>query len=249
MVRKALDDADQDIDLEEIREFYDTVYYSGASASGLSRIPKHYLRLFKRLKIERGANVLDVACGTGEWLAACAGEDCKLSGVDLSGKAIEICRERLPQGTFYAQPAETLPFSDDSFDVVTCLGSLEHFVDPVSSLKEMARVAKTDATIVILVPNKDFLTRKLGLFGGTYQVDAKEVVRTLDEWNALFVAGGLSVTERWKDLHVLNIDWVKKGKIYMWPFRALQGFLLSVWPLRWQYQVYHRCSVKPQKTP
>jgi len=167
MVRRPPDDADQEIDLEDIREFYDTAYYSGASASGLSRIPKHYLRLFRRLKIKPGANVLDVACGTGDWLGVCAGEDCSVSGVDLFGKAIEICRERLPQGKFYAQPAESLPFSDDSFDVVTCLGSLEHFVDPISSVKEMARVAKPDATVVILVPNKDFLTRKLGLFGGT----------------------------------------------------------------------------------
>ncbi len=241
MVSKKNDEADQGIDLDEIRDFYDDVYYSDASASGASRIPAHYFRLFKRLKIGRGADVLDVACGVGEWLGACARNNCSVSGVDLSAKAIGICKERLPQGDFYAQPAETLPFDDDSFDVVTCLGSLEHFVDPVSSLKEMARVARADAKIVILVPNKDFLTRKLGLFGGTYQVDAKEVVRTLDEWDALFVAGGLSVAERWKDLHVLTFSWIKKGKIYMWPFRALQALLLVIWPLRWQYQVYHRC--------
>ncbi len=244
MVSNKTDDADQGIDLDEIREFYDEVYYSEASASGASRIPRHYFRLFKRLKINRGADVLDVACGTGEWLDACAGENCSISGVDLSGKAIAVCRERLPQGEFFAQPAETLPFDDDSFDVVTCLGSLEHFVDPVSSLKEMARVARANAKIVILVPNKDFLTRKLGLFGGTYQVDAKEVVRTLEEWGALFIAGGLSVTERWKDLHVLNVEWIKKGKINAWPFRALQALLLVIWPLRWQYQVYHRCIVR-----
>ena len=236
---------EEEIDQEEIKDFYDNVYYSEATASSVSRVPKHYFRLFKRLKIDRGATVLDVACGTGEWLDACASENCRISGVDLSAKAIAICKERLSEGTFYAQPAETLPFDDGSFDVITCLGSLEHFVDPVSSIKEMVRVAKADAQIILLVPNKDFLTRKLGLFGGTYQVDAKEVVRTLEAWDALFVAGGLSVTDRWKDLHVLTFDWVKKGKIYMWPFRALQALLLAVWPLRWQYQVYHRCVVSP----
>lgn len=235
---------EQDIDQEKIRDFYDNVYYSGATASNVSRVPGHYFRLFKRLGITAGSAVLDVACGTGEWLDVCSGKGCSVAGVDLSAKAIAICAERLPQGTFFAQPAETLPFADRTFDVITCLGSLEHFVDPVSSLQEMARVAKADAKIILLVPNKDFLTRKLGLFGGTYQVDAQEVVRTLEAWDKLFAAGGLAVEERWKDLHVLTFSWIKKGKIYMWPLRAVQALLLAVWPLRWQYQVYHRCAVR-----
>ena len=242
-------DEEQDIDQDKIRDFYDNVYYSDATASSASQVPAHYFRLFRRLGITPGAAVLDVACGTGEWLDACARNGCSVAGVDLSAKAIAICAARLPAGKFFAQPAETLPFADRTFDVITCLGSLEHFVDPVSSVREMARVAKPGATIVLLVPNKDFLTRKLGLFGGTYQVDAKEVVRTLDEWNELFVAGGLRVEERWRDLHVLTFSWIRKGKVYLWPLRALQALLLAVWPLRWQYQVYHRCSLRSEQTP
>ena len=235
---------EQDLNQDEIKEFYDSVYYADATVDNARHVPGHYFRLFNRLKIADGANVLDVACGTGEWLDACARHDCRVSGVDLSPKAIAICEERLPEGAFFAQPAESLPFDDDTFDVITCLGSLEHFVDPVSSLKEMARVAKADAKIVLLVPNKDFLTRRLGLFGGTYQVDAKEVVRTLERWDEIFNDGGLAVKERWKDLHVISASWIKKGKIYMWPIRAMQALLLAIWPLRWQYQVYHRCVVK-----
>ena len=147
----------------------------------------------------------------------------------------------MPEGEFFAQPAESLPFDTGRFDLVTCLGSLEHFVDPVKSLEEMSRVAKPDAAIVILVPNKDFLTRRLGLFGGTYQTDAKEVVRTLDEWAELFNKAGLSVDGRWKDLHVLNLDWVSTGPAWSWPLRAAQALMLPLWPLSWQYQVYHRC--------
>jgi len=104
-------------------------------------------------------------------------------------------------------------------------------------------VARAGAKIVILVPNKDFLTRKMSLFGGTYQIDAKEVVRTLVEWDAPFVAGWLSVAERWKDLHVLTFSWIMKGKVYIRPLRALQELLLMIWPLRWQYQVYHCCVI------
>ena len=147
----------------------------------------------------------------------------------------------MPDGEFYAQAAEELPFADNRFDMVTCLGSLEHFVRPVQAMQEMSRVAKDSARFILLVPNADFLTRKLGLFGGTYQVDAKEVVRTLDEWNDLFNQAGLTVEKRWKDLHVISWRWVKKGKWFMIPVRFVQALMLFFWPLRWQYQVYHLC--------
>jgi SAM-dependent methyltransferase len=121
------------------------------------------------------------------------------------------------------------------------LGSLEHFVQPVMALEEMRRVARDDAKFVLLVPNADFLTRKLGLFRGTYQVDAKEVVRTLEAWNAIFAEAGLVVDERWKDLHILSWAWIRKGRWFMLPFRLLQALVMPLWPLRWQYQVYHLC--------
>ena len=106
----------------------------------------------------------------------------------------------------------------------------------------MVRVAKPNAQFLILVPNLDFLTRKLGLYGGTQQVDAKEEVRTLEAWNDIFEEAGLTVTSRWKDLHVLSRSWIKQGRPLLWPMRVIQAALLATWPLRWQYQVYHLLS-------
>jgi SAM-dependent methyltransferase len=148
----------------------------------------------------------------------------------------------MPEGEFYVQAAERLPFSDEHFDFVTCLGSLEHFVQPEQALAEMMRVAKADARFVLLVPNSGFLTRRLGLFAGTYQVDAREVVRSLDEWRDLFEGAGLEITEMWKDLHVVSWSWIKKGKWYQIPLRLLQALALPFWPVKWQYQVFHLCS-------
>jgi len=231
-----------DSELEELKTFYDEVYYANAK-----KTPQNYGHL-KALANKMGVTgehrVLDIACGLGEWLKVCNENGAKVHGIDLSTKAIEFCQKTIPDGEFYAQPAESLPFADEHFDYVTCLGSLEHFVDPVGALKEMVRVARPDANFVLLVPNKDFLTRKLKLYAGTNQKDAKEVVRTLDEWREMFEISGLEVQERWKDLHVLSWSWISMGGWLHMPLRAVQALALSVWPLKWQYQVYHLCTVK-----
>lgn len=247
MTRRKTTDSPSELNVEEIRDFYDSVYYADTH-SGDERIMRgHYLRLLQKLQVDKGSRVLDVACGAGGWLKVCADNGMQVAGIDLSSKAISLCQQLMPGGQFHAQPAETLPFGDNEFDLVTCLGSLEHFVDPESSLREMRRVAKSDAIFLILVPNKDFLTRRIGLFSGTYQVDAKEVVRSLEDWARLFSSAGLSIDDRWKDLHVANRQWITQGRFYMWPLRALQCLLLALWPLKWQYQVYHLCRSRTQE--
>ena len=228
------------VDSEEhkkIKQFYDNIYYKGANTKNTPS--RHHLQLAEKLQVKNSSYVLDVACGLGQFLAACSQRGAKIAGVDLSEQAISLCKITLPEGTFHACSAERLPFDNDEFDLVTCLGSLEHFIDPKSAIKEMIRVAKADASFVILVPNKDFLTRKLKLYSGTYQVDAKEDVRTLDEWNTLFESAGLQVHSRWKDLHVLSWNWISTGHWYAAPIRAAQAVALTIWPLKWQYQVFH----------
>ncbi len=225
----------------KIKVFYDTVYHRPDSAP--QHPSRHVRRLARQLQTSPAQRVLDVACGTGGFLAACTAHGNHVAGVDISDTAIDVCKARLPDGEFHACPAEQLPFADQQFDVVTCLGSLEHFLDPVAALREMVRVAKPRAQFVILVPNKDFLTRKLGLYGGTYQVDAMEVVRSLEEWDALFREAGLTVRKRWKDTHVLSRSWIMTSGLLAAPLRAAQALALLAWPLRWQYQVYHLAEV------
>lgn len=234
---------EQDSELDDMRAFYDDVYY--ANANKPLQGTAHLRNLARKIAVSREDAVLDIACGLGEWLHVCSTAGAQVHGVDLSKRAIEYCDKHLPDGTFHAVPAEKLPFENAQFDVVSCLGSLEHFVDPVIALKEMARVAKPDARILILVPNADFLTRKLGLFGGTNQKDAKEVVRTLPQWEDLLQQAGLTVTVKWKDLHVMSWNWVLMNGWLAAPLRALQVLALVVWPLRWQYQVYHLCVKAP----
>jgi SAM-dependent methyltransferase len=226
-------------DPEKIRNFYNTIYYKNAMPG--KKILGHFKRLAAKLHIQEGQQVLDVACGKGQWLQAVHRLGGITAGIDISSKAIDICRAVLQDGEFYVGPAEKLPFKNNRFHVVSCLGALEHFIDPQQALKEMVRTATKEAIFLILVPNAGFLTRRLELYRGTAQADIKEEWRSLDDWKRLFESAGLQVEKAWKDLHVLSWSWIAARKWYHIPLRVLQAIALIFWPLSWQYQVYHLC--------
>lgn len=227
-------------ELYKVRDFYDEVYYGKPDARH-GDITWHHRVIARRLGPVRGKRVLDVACGLGQWLGLLQDRGAEIAGVDISDRAIERCRQRFPSGEFHVGAAEILPFADAGFDLITCMGSLEHFVDKPSALIEMLRVAKPDATFLILVPNAGFLPLRLGLFGGTWQTRIREDVVSLEAWQTLFTSVGLRVDARWRDLHVMDAGWVRKGRFASWPGRILLAMLLPFWPMAWQYQVHHLC--------
>lgn len=229
-------EADSPPDHEEVRLFYDNEYY--ASVPRHDSASWHARLIASRMGDLHGREVLDVACGTGEWLAEVSRRGARVAGVDISGRAVAQCRSRLPEAEIHEGVAEYLPFDDGRFDIVTCLGSLEHFLDQPAALREMRRVAKADANLLVLVPNAGFLTRRLGLYGGTGQVAIRETVRPLDEWEDMLNDAGIEVMARWRDLHPLGLSWIRNGPVHAWPIRAAQALVMPFWPIAWQYQVY-----------
>ncbi len=224
---------------DDARTFYDEVYYENAEKK--PSYTRHWQQLARRLGIGRADSVVDIACGTGEWLSVVHTFGATIAGIDLSQRAIDVAQRSMPDADLRAGSAMELPWKDDAFDVVTCLGSLEHFPDQAAALLELKRIAKPGGRVVILVPNAGFLTRRLGLFRGTAQRDVREVVLPIAEWEAMFQAADLQVVDRWKDLHILSGAWIKSGPVIAWPIRAVQALALAVWPLNWQYQVYFLC--------
>lgn len=231
------------LDHERVREFYDSVYYRDAEPATV--VTKHLRRLAEKLGPWTARRVLDIACGIGLWLRTVEAHGAIPAGADISHKAVAICQRALPNATLYCGPAERLPFADGEFDFISCLGALEHFLDPHAALREIVRVAKPGAMVLLLVPNSDFLPRRLGLYSGTHQAQVREEDHPLEEWRTMFESVGLRVERRWRDLHVLSASWIFRGPWYGWPLRAAQALALPLWPLSWQYQVYHLCRVNP----
>jgi ubiquinone/menaquinone biosynthesis C-methylase UbiE len=228
---------------EQVANFYNDEYYSNTNAITTST---HLRKLAKKIAPQRDDCLLDIACGTGAWLSAISPCSDNAVGMDISEKAIRVCRKTLAHDRFCIGLGEKLPFRNDIFDLITCLGSLEHFLDQPLALREIRRVAKPSAKILILVPNSGFLTYRLGIFKGTNQIGIHETIRSIDDWIQMFTDAGLTVTDQWSDLHVLSREWISKRGVLHIPVRALQAFMLLLWPLQWQYQVYFECRVNGQ---
>jgi 2-polyprenyl-3-methyl-5-hydroxy-6-metoxy-1,4-benzoquinol methylase len=89
------------------------------------------------------SSVLDVGCGSGDNLVALseAFPRLLLAGVDVSPQALTIASRRLPTASFRPLDAQTEKL-DQRFDLVLCNQVIEHLVDDISALRNLASMAK-----------------------------------------------------------------------------------------------------------
>lgn len=114
-----------------------------------------YPAMARELDLKPDDNLLEVACGSGVFLATQAGHVRRVAGLDLSDLQVDLARRRLADriasGTaeIVKGDATALPWRDGTFNVVTCMGSVEAFPDPGAALAEMCRVLRPGGRIVV----------------------------------------------------------------------------------------------------
>jgi SAM-dependent methyltransferase len=138
--------------------------------------------------------LLDVACGPGVLLQAVGGRTRRLYGCDISTVAVGLARKRVPEADVLVANGEALPYESGTFDVVTCLGSLERMLDRPRALREMGRVGTERARYCFLVRNSDtgrwrYLSRAFARRPSRGHADAASV----GNWTALFHSAGFKV--------------------------------------------------------
>lgn len=108
------------------------------------------------LESSTGQALLDVGCGPGALMEAAAPRFRHVHGVDVSAEALRSAavHGQVQQIDLNGAP---LPYHDNTFDVVTCLDVIEHVIDPVALLGELARVTKQLGHVVIATPNVRYL--------------------------------------------------------------------------------------------
>jgi ubiquinone/menaquinone biosynthesis C-methylase UbiE len=158
-------------------------------------------QVLKHLPQRPGLRLLDVAVGDGVYLPWMP-RDWDVMGVDISWSQLQACRMRAggPPVRLIQGEAESLPFHDGYFDAVLSIGAFNYFNDPVGSLREMVRVTRPGATIVISDEMPNLTDRMLGHKLGRPEID-RWIVSRLMHLGDRFT----DMVERLRDLDILEV--------------------------------------------
>jgi ubiquinone/menaquinone biosynthesis C-methylase UbiE len=106
-------------------------------------------RILAYLDLPRGARVLDVGCGSGNYTIALDDAGFAIEGVDISETMLAWARKKRPSLTWHQGDARKLTFASESFDGVVSVLATHHMDDLDAALREMARVVKHGGPLVL----------------------------------------------------------------------------------------------------
>lgn len=116
-----------------------------------------YLGLLEHhLRGERPGRILDLGCGLGGFLEGLAGLGQRVFPSDISLESLVHCSQRGFRDGVRAS-GYTLPFADDSFDLVCMFDAIEHIPDDARAMGQVARVLRPGGRVFVSVPAYQFL--------------------------------------------------------------------------------------------
>jgi SAM-dependent methyltransferase len=225
-------------------------YYDDFATSYDEPRNRGYHALIDRIELDaalrwaRGADVLEVGCGTGRILEGLAGAARRAVGVDLSAGMLERARERelsVLRGT-----ATELPLRDESFDLVCSFKVLAHVPDLGRAFAEMSRVLRPGGRLVVDLYNTLSLRALIKRIGGPRRISRRRTeADVFTRWvtprqaRELIPAG--LVIEEWRGARVLTPTAVlhdvpllgellgrAEERLSRGPLARLAGFLIAV---------------------
>jgi ubiquinone/menaquinone biosynthesis C-methylase UbiE len=134
-------------------DFWDSSGKVGEVYDNEGRVSRHFMSVAPL----EGMRILEVGAGTGRDGLFMANMGASVVSLDYSLSSLGIIREQIPEGVaidLCCADAFSLPFYDDTFDLVFHQGLLEHFRNPEDMIEEHHRVLRPGGYILVDVPQK-----------------------------------------------------------------------------------------------
>ena len=193
-------------------------------------------RWINKLGLREGNYALDVATGTGRnipYLCRRVGSEGLVFGVDISFGMLQYAvryAEKWENVILVRANASHLPFPDNIFDAVFHVGGINTFEDKELAIREMVRVAKTGARIIVIDEGLDPKLRNTKR--------GKKLIAS----NALY-ASMPPIKEFQRYARNIRVEWhiIFNKLIAIWPYYVLQAEKLS-FKVHVKVKIHRLCS-------
>lgn len=184
---------------QQSRQAYDALYKD----TNLSLRPSYYKWLISMFNLQAGESYLDVSCGRGQLIHLAQEKSAIAHGLDFSYQVLLQGRNQAYINRLTTGNSQCLPYAANSFDVVSNIGSVEHYADMPAAIREMARILKPSGRVYILVPNTFSLLVNIwtALRQGKTSIDPYQPIQRYAaraEWQKLLETNGLKVVKTHK---------------------------------------------------
>lgn len=133
-----------------MKNYLETIY--NVNERPITQYPDHLAKyLFRRYNMKSGQRLVDVGCGRGDFLFAFRREGLDAVGVDISDGLAKQGQQIIYGGIDFE--GNSLPFADNSVDIIFSKSVLEHLHNPSNMLNECYRVLKSGGRIILMVPD------------------------------------------------------------------------------------------------
>jgi ubiquinone/menaquinone biosynthesis C-methylase UbiE len=150
-------------------------------------------RTIERLDLERGAEVLDVCCGSGASAipaAQAVGPEGSVLGIDLAERLVEAARAKarvhgLENVEFRIGDMLDLGLPDSSFDAVVCVFGIFFVPDMTAAVRELWRVVKPGGKLAITTWGPRFFEPGNTAFWNAVRDVAPDLHKSFNPWDRI----------------------------------------------------------------
>ncbi len=154
--------------------------------------------LCQRGHLGPGSTVLEVGCGTGNYVSALVGRfGCRAYGLDPSAGMLAHARVQPGPVIWLQGQAEQLAFAADSLDLIFSVDVIHHLIDKLAYYREAAGVLRTGGQVWTVTDSEEIIYRReilSGYFPETVEIELTRYPR-LAELEAWMSAAGLEEFE------------------------------------------------------
>ena len=192
-------------DISKLSKYYETEEYISHTDAKRNLLEKVYhsvrnyaiknkIALINKEQEQEKGKLLDVGCGTGDFLFAAKNNGWNVTGIEPNKKARSIANKKNNNTVF--DNTELKKLKENSFDVITLWHVLEHLPNLENDIQIFKKLLKPKGTLIIAVPNyKSFDARYYKEFWAAYDVPRHLWHFSQNSIKVLFKNFNLNLTE------------------------------------------------------